>query len=267
MKKISTRKFSSKLAKYGALTVAIAGVADAAGQVVYTDVDPDFDGALTDVYDIDFDGDGTIDVSIVQSNNGAYELVQAAPGIGNAVLADSNGGYFYASNIPVSTSISAGVGPGAFQSFGSFCAGVGYAGSQFCGLGEGYLGVEFQVAGATHYGWVRVDVASSSAFTLMDFAYEATADAAIAAGDQGTVGIDDPNFAEFTYFTDANGQLNLNASIPMTSIEVYDVLGKQVINSSLFNTNELVDLNALSSGAYIVTVAINNERKSFKIAK
>lgn len=266
MKKLSTKKFTNKLAKYGALTAAIAGVADAAGQVVYTDVDPDFDGALTDVFDVDFDGDGNIDISVVQSNNGNYELVMADPGIGNGVLATSNGGYFYASNIPTSDSIGAGAA-GTFRSFGSFCAGVGYAGSMFCGTGEGYIGVEFNVSGATHYGWVRCDVANSSGYTVLDFAYESTADAAIAAGDMGAVGIENAKFSGFTYFTDVNGQLNLNASVPMTSVEVYDVLGKQVINSSLSSSNEMVDLNALSSGAYVVTVAINSERKTFKIAK
>ena len=44
MKKTTKKNLSNRLARYGALTVAIAGVADASGQIVYTDLDPDFSG-------------------------------------------------------------------------------------------------------------------------------------------------------------------------------------------------------------------------------
>ena len=38
MSKITKKNFAKRIAKYGALSVAIAGVADASGQIVYTDI-------------------------------------------------------------------------------------------------------------------------------------------------------------------------------------------------------------------------------------
>ena len=50
MKKTTSSKLSKQLAKYGALTAAILGVADASGQIVYTDVTPDFAGGGGDEF-------------------------------------------------------------------------------------------------------------------------------------------------------------------------------------------------------------------------
>ena len=41
MKKNTSTKLAKRLAKYGALSAAVLGVADASGQVTYTDVSPD----------------------------------------------------------------------------------------------------------------------------------------------------------------------------------------------------------------------------------
>lgn len=264
MSKITKNNFAKRLAKYGALSVAIAGVADATGQVVYTDVDPDFVGGMGDSFAIDFNNDGTDDITVLQSNNGNYELVQALPTGGNGVIAATNGAYLYASNLSSGFIIDAG---GAFGSFGSFCAGVGYAGSQFCGTGSGLIGVEFQAAGNTHYGWVRVDVADSSNFIVEGYAFEATPATAIAAGDQGSVqGVDDQAFNNFTYFVDNNNALNMSAAIAMESISVYNIAGQQVINRTLSSSNETIDLSNLTTGVYIARVTIDGAQKAMKIS-
>ncbi|NQX85321.1 MAG: hypothetical protein HRT67_05380, partial [Flavobacteriaceae bacterium] len=46
MKKTTTTHFSKQLARYGALTAAIAGMVDAHGQINYTDIDPDHNGGV-----------------------------------------------------------------------------------------------------------------------------------------------------------------------------------------------------------------------------
>lgn len=265
MKKVSTKNLSKKLAKYGALSAAIAGVSNASGQVVYTDVDPDFDGTNGDIFTIDFNGDAVDDVSIVQSNNGNYELVTVSPEGNNGVLAQSNGNYNYASNIASGGSISAGAG--SFRSFGDMCAGVGYLGSMFCG-GSGFIGVEFTAGGNTHYGWVGVGTDDSSNYTVTGYAFEATPEAAIQAGDQGDpTGIEEEIFTNFKYFVDADGQLNLKSNTAMTRIIVHDLIGNKVLNANLNANYEVVDLNQLSTGIYVAMVTINEQTKSFKIFK
>ncbi len=263
MKKITSKNFSKKMAQYGALSLAIAGVADASGQIVYTDVNPDFVGGSGASLDIDFDGDGTTDVTILQSNNGNYELVQALPYSTNGVLAASNSGYFYASNLAYGAAISSGAG--SFRSFGSLCAGPGYLGSQFCGAGEAYLGIEFDISGNTHYGWVRVDVLDSSNFIVMDYAYESTPNQAIAAGDS-TLGVADNNFQGFKYYV-ANDQLNLSANTPMQKVVLHNMVGQQVVSQELNTIHETVELSGLPSGIYIATISIDGATKTVKIIK
>lgn len=265
MSKITNKSLGEKLAKYGALSLAIAGVADASGQVVYTDVDPDFVGSNGDTFAIDFNNDGVDDINIIQSNNGNYELVQAAPAAGNGVIAASNAGYFYASNLAYGASIDAGAG--SFRSFGSFCAGVGYAGSQFCGEGQGYIGVEFDASGNTHYGWVRVDVADSSNFIVLDYAFESTPNTAILAGDEGELNVGDVAFNNFSYYVDSNMNLNLNADSPFQNIEINNLLGQKVISQQLSNSSETINLSELKTGVYLATVQIENSNRTIKIVR
>ena len=78
MEKITSQKFSKKLASYGAMSMAIAGLTDASGQIVYTDVDPDFAGGVTIDYGLDLNNDGTVDFNIDAGtiSSGAYFAVQ-----------------------------------------------------------------------------------------------------------------------------------------------------------------------------------------------
>lgn len=263
MKKTTKNDFSKKLAKYGALSLAIAGVADASGQIIYTDVNPDYDSGPLGSYAVDFDGDGTEDLIVSQLSSG-YNIVTADAGSSAGVLAASNGGYFYASNLAYGAVIDGGAG--SFRSFGDLCAGVGYLGSQFCGTGDGYIGVEFEISGVTHYGWVRVDVSDSSNFVLKDFAYESTPNTSIIAGDVGTIGVNDEVFKGFNYFV-ANNQLTLTSNSAMEKITIYNLLGQETVSQKLSNSTEIVDLSSFGSGIYLAIVTIDGHNKTIKISK
>jgi hypothetical protein len=264
MNKITQKDLSKRIAKYSALTLAIAGVADASGQVVYTDVDPDFVGTVGDSFAIDFNNDGIDDVVVLAQNVG-YDIVQIVAEPLNGVIATSNGGYFYAENLAYGTDINAGAG--VFRDFGDACAGVGYAGSQFCGEGEGYVGVRFDVSGNTHYAWIRIDVADSGNFIVLDYAYESTPDATIEAGDQGDLSVGDLSFNNFNYFVDANQNLNLKADMVFQSVEISNLLGQRIISEQLSGTNETINLSELKTGIYLATVQIENSYKTIKIVR
>lgn len=264
MNKITQKDLSKRIAKYSALTLAIAGVADASGQVIYTDVNPDFAGTTGDSFAIDFNNDGIDDVTVVAVNIG-YNLVTIEAEPLNGVIAASNQGYFYASNLAYGTDINAGAG--VFRGFGDACAGAGYTGSQFCGEGEGYVGVQFDVAGETHYGWIRIDVADSANFIVLDYAYESTAGATIAAGDQGVLNVGDVAFNNFSYFVDANKNLNLKANLSFQSIEISNLLGQKIISQQLSNTSESINLNELKTGIYLATIQIENSYRTIKIVR
>lgn len=81
-----------------------------------------------------------------------------------------------------------------------------------------------------------------------------------------TLSVGDNVFQGFNHFVN-NNQLILNANKPMSNINLYNVLGQQVISKKLSKVNEKLDLSALNSGIYIVKVGIEGENKSFKIVK
>ena len=110
MKKTTQKKHSKKLAnrllKYGALSVAMAGVADASGQIVYTDVDPDLTNGGGGTADfIDLNNDGTNDFVI--------GTTAAAVGINGVNPTDawvgSQGAYLYPFAFDAGETISSGL--------------------------------------------------------------------------------------------------------------------------------------------------------------
>lgn len=82
-----------------------------------------------------------------------------------------------------------------------------------------------------------------------------------------TLSVGNNVFQGFSHFVDNNNQLILNANKPMGEINLYNVLGQQVISKKLSKLKETLDLSALNSGIYIVKIAIEGQNKSFKIVK
>ncbi|MCH2489431.1 MAG: T9SS type A sorting domain-containing protein [Flavobacteriales bacterium] len=270
MKKITSKKLSKRLVQYGALSAAALGVADASGQVVYTDVDPDQVLNVGDEFIVDFTAMGT---EFTISNPDGLAGGNAAivfPSSGGAFVGFASGGFQYPSLLAAGDVIDAGAGYTSVGERGDLnYYGCAYSNSQWCNtVVDGYLGVTFQFNGNTHYGWVRMDtdVNGSNLITVKDFAFDATPDTAIAAGD-GQLGVDDQVFEGFEYFVDNANRLNLSAPVAMEKIVMHNVLGQQVISQKLSNTNESLDLSSLKSGVYIATVAIEGTAKSFKIVK
>src|SRR5690606_23662485 len=67
MKKTTSLKLSKQLAKYGALTAAIIGVADASGQsIIHNDIS-DFIGGTGDTFLLDINNDGVNDFQITHN--------------------------------------------------------------------------------------------------------------------------------------------------------------------------------------------------------
>lgn len=83
----------------------------------------------------------------------------------------------------------------------------------------------------------------------------------------GTLGVDDNILDSFSYFVNSNNILNMKANAPLQSIELYNVIGQQVILNKLSSTNETLDISNLNSGVYIAKVSIDGLSKSFKIVK
>ena len=188
---------SKRLAQYGAMATAVMAGADANGQVVYTDVDPDVTLQVGDVFSLDFEPDTFQDLEV--SNPSGLAGGNAAlifPSSGGALAGFTSGSYQYPLLMAQGDVIDAATGftttgvRGDLNYYG--CA---YSNSAWCGdVNDGYLGVRFVslTTGTTHYGWVRLDtdVNGDNLITVKDFAFEATPDTAIQAGE----GLSNSNF-------------------------------------------------------------------------
>ena len=257
-----TSNLTMRLAKYSALTVAIAGIADVNGQIVHTDVDPDFVGTLQSTFDVDFDNNAVNDGAVLQTNfaygSGFIELIRAQVPVGNGISANVVGAYTYGVNVPYGTPIGAS---GAFASFGDMCQAGGYTNSGFCATAaDSYVGMQFAIGANTHYGWVRLAAGSSSEnFTIMDFAYESTPGAAINAGQSLSVEDFDQAHNYVISFTDK--QVTIASIVDQAKYRIISISGKVVMSGSSNSENQIIDLSNLSSGIYIVEVTDANEQR------
>jgi len=82
-----------------------------------------------------------------------------------------------------------------------------------------------------------------------------------------SLSVADNSFENFSYSLDANSNLSLKANLPIESIQLFNILGQEVVSQKLANTNEIVSISSLETGIYIVNVSINGQSKSFKIIK
>ena len=84
---------------------------------------------------------------------------------------------------------------------------------------------------------------------------------------QGNIlSIEDNLFNNFNHYV-TNNQLVINASTSLENIQLYNLLGQEVISKKLLNTNETINIESLDTGIYIAKVSIQGNSKSFKIVK
>ncbi|GLB50450.1 T9SS type A sorting domain-containing protein [Neptunitalea lumnitzerae] len=254
-----------KLLKYGAFAGALAGVSEASGQIVYTDINPDFAGGNDMNYMLDLDGDGTDDFNIYQVHNSSswygfsysynylYMMPMAAT---NEILGDS-GYYAYPFALDAGDIISSGQTSWNNNSFSYGYMSLNYAGydGNFIGVTDKYVGVRFAISGAIHYGWVRLDVdASGSSWVVKDFAYNVTPGAAIEAG-QTVLATDDTDLANTIKVVAMNKTVSLFNLPESSDYKVYNTAGQVIMNGSYSNTDvATIELGGVSNGVYIVEI-------------
>ena len=83
----------------------------------------------------------------------------------------------------------------------------------------------------------------------------------------GALGLSDESFNGFNYYVDANNVLNLRANTSLENVELYNVLGQQVVSQKLSNSNETINLASYETGIYVAKVSIEGNTKTFKIIK
>ena len=150
MKTTSSQKFSKRLVQYGTLSLAMLGITDANGQIVYTDVDPDV-GAVNSIYNLFIVV--VFEFGLIQANNNLHIGKVAS----NAVMAYSSG-LIYASalniNDPISSLQNWWEVPTSVQARLNYYSCNYNSKSEWCGETDKYLGLRFEIGEDTHYGWL-----------------------------------------------------------------------------------------------------------------
>ena len=257
MKKTTSKKLSKKLAQYGALSMAIVGVTDLNGQIIYTDITPDFDQGAGQPYSLDLNNDGTPDFQIHIESTSDLKIMPL--NANNEVLGNpySSGSSFYV--FPYALSNGAPISNSASGSWfnNSFSVGVqdlNYSScsrGNWCSVTDKYLGLRFNISGNTHYGWARLDVgASGNTWTIKDYAYNTILDEPITAG-QMTLGIDDNVFSEVKIVA-LNRSIALYNLPQQTDYRLFSITGQSVLDGKIENNTHVKEANTLATGMYIL---------------
>jgi hypothetical protein len=83
----------------------------------------------------------------------------------------------------------------------------------------------------------------------------------------GTASVEDNLFNVSLYPNPANNRLNISAANTIQNAEIYNVLGKKVMNVSINKTNESIDISNLASGVYMIKYTIENTVGTSKFIK
>ena len=277
MNKTST-KFTppaNKLTAYSALAGAFIAVTPAAkGAIVPVDVNPD-STVVGDVFEIDLDNDGNPEFTIGHASYAGVMAVQIYTANNAAGIIGYSNAYKYATKLNAGDS----VGPNqAFINLGNTWGTLAYDGpygqfGQWHGTVDGYVGFSFTMAGNTHYGWIRLDVAQDASFFIIkSYAYEDAADTPILAGATGLAGIKDGgdlakvgitaySYGNRIYLNATNGEFIKG------DIKVYNTLGQLVNNTKGGQSNIQIELNDVTTGIYFLEIVIDGVayRKQFYI--
>jgi len=272
MKKTTSSKLSKKLAKYGALTAAIAGVADASGQIIYTDITPDFSGGIGSSTFLDLDNNGTNDFQIIHDGGDDLDIVPVNNAnnnvLGSIGYSYSYYGSFYGYAYPFVLNNTAVISSAnSWNNFGYNNIGVNSLNfgncidGNWCDITDGYLGLRFDIAGSTHYGWARLDVSQSGdIWVVKDYAYNSVANEAITAGEQ-SLSNNDALFNEQVRIVALNKTIGLYNLPQATSYQLFSIEGKVILNGTTQNEAHTINASTLSNGIYIIEVT-NTETKA-----
>jgi hypothetical protein len=296
---------SAKLLSYSAAAGALVAIgSNAEAQIVYTDVDPDSEVVAPEVgsagiFEIDMNNDGITDVTIVAGNGDWYydtstpvhwTSIRALPADGAEVVVASSyvsvwsNTYWLAQRFDADDLIGSDNGSLNYWSgpivntSGTWSWQLGFVGTSYSsyynyglwndGETDKYLGIRFSLdEGVTfQYGWVRLDVADDhSQVTVKDYAYEMTADKAIAAGKSVNVSVRNglANDLGVNIFSHQNKIVISDLEIDHATAKVYNVAGQLLHTVQVEKGRNEVPVD--NKGLYIVRIDLGSEIVSSKV--
>lgn len=288
MEKLTEDK--KNLGKYTALAGAFLAGGAVNAQIQYVDINPDANVDINNSFDLDMDGNSIVDFVFSVNNmsgSGTYYgglLNFQYSGVGASVSAP-NGGVMGQVSSQASMNIASMLvssnfvdSAGNFLGDGVLAANVNvvvtgvystsftqYLGN-FAGQNDKYIGVNFDISGNTHYGWVRLDVAASyDQITVKDYAYNTVPDLGLYAGQ--SVGLDDVALAQKVTVkaTPEAAFVNVTPDVIGGEIALVDMQGRKVVSQTINDINTTISYNGMQSGIYMISVSANSDEMTHKV--
>ena len=284
----STSK-KNNLGKYTAIAGAFLASGAVNAQIQYTDVDPDQVVDLNNSpFNLDMDGDAVNDFifSIEQvAGSGTYGggLINYSYSGTVANVSASNGGVIGSVSSQASMYIASALSSGnAIDNGGNFLSQGILAGeidvvvtgiystslTQYPGVFPGqtdqFIGVNFDISGSTHYGWIRLD-AEVDQITIKDYAYVVNAGAGLDAGQM--VGLEDVDISQkvtFKTMLDA-AKVNVTPDLLGGVITITDMQGRQISSTDIEELNTTIDYSTVNAGIYMIAVQAKSGTVSKKV--
>jgi len=210
--------------------------------------------------DLDVDSDGNNDYTFqILPLSGNLKAARAIS-IGNSQIMDgSTFGYPDALNFGDNVA-------GPFSS-GNTVLGTDVGGAgEFSGVGKMYLGLNINIAGESHLGWILIEVAASNdTIVLHGIGYNIVASDGITAGMMNQSSVDEIDLIDFEIYPNPSKHVikidwqNLNTEV---TYSISDLTGKLMLKGELVND---IDVSGLTFGTYILTIqdGQNIGRKKF----
>lgn len=283
---------TKNLKSYSAVAGAFLATGAVNAQIQYVDVNPDVivDNS-TPTYNLDMNVDGTDDfqfnVAPISGTGTAYygAVNFAYSGMG-ASISGLNGnvnGYVNTSANTMNVAYGLSYGnainsSGNFLSNGVLAADVDvtitgfYSGTasyqlgQFSGVSDAFVGVNFDINGNTHYGWIRLDVAATAdMITIKDYAYSQIPDGGLNAGQMvGLEGIPSEDKVQF-YTSIDQTKVNVTPDLLGSTLVVIDMAGNEVKSLTIEEIKTTIGYDNLDAGMYILSVKTDADAVSKKI--
>lgn len=256
---------------YSGMAAAFLAVAnESQGQIVYTDIDPDV-SLNNDQYPIDFDGDGTTDITIFHQGVILDDITVNFAFFDGEVIGSIVDTYYVYGDVLL---FGDPIGPGNpnwqtnSQYYGYLGAVVTYYGYQSESgpwLGEtGYLGVRFTGQdGQARYAWVHLSMPEdASVVTLLGYAYESAPNTAISAGNIGNVSLAPVAKAIHgmnVFPNPVSDMARIEVSVEVSGsyeLKLYDALGRTVMERRVAlaaGAQQLdLDMQGMAVGSYVL---------------
>ncbi len=139
-------------------------------------------------------------------------------------------------------------------------------GGQFTGAGMKYLGLNIDISGQSHLGWISLEVAASNDTILIkDIGYNTTANEAITAGQMSLNSVNENHLVDFKIYPNpCHNLIGLDWPYSNSNLSylISDFTGNLILNGA---STPNIDVSTLTSGTYILTITDgqNIGRKKF----